>query len=326
MKKPIQLLIIEDNEGDAILVGDCAGSPQVGHGDGLAADGIIGYCGINQRDILRSCFLNQGFQFLGVHVALERVLLILAALGDFPQQGLVEQVAGGGTHLLDIAFGGIKVAVGGDGEILAGMPLVQNLGDDGKEYRLGGPALGHDKSVRPLHLGGAAVKKPALVLAQVHLIHHFVNVLAVGAHQVNDALLVVPALKAVPQGVQQDIVTLVAAVGFVAQHQGGPLHVSHGGGAGIGQHVNGEHARGKGKFVVVGGLQGAFALLQGDVGDIPLDISEGTGCRDIQGIFGAHKYYLHFWHIMPTFKRIPRSSRGRRAWGPAPATGGQYLV
>ena len=43
------------------------------------------------------------------------------------QQLLVVQVAGDGAHLLDVALGGVEVAVGGDGEDLAGMTLGQDL-------------------------------------------------------------------------------------------------------------------------------------------------------------------------------------------------------
>ena len=101
--------------------------PDVGHGDGLTADGVVGDAGEHQRHVLGTHALDQLLQLLDVHVALERVLLVSAALGDLIQQLLVVQVAGDGAHLLDVALGGVEVAVGGDGEDLAGMTLGQDL-------------------------------------------------------------------------------------------------------------------------------------------------------------------------------------------------------
>ena len=82
--------------------------------------------------------------------------------------------------------------------------------------------------------------------------------------------------RQVAQGVQQDVVALVAAVGFVAEEHGRPLHIGHGRRAGIGEHVHRQHACGEGKFIVVRGLEGAFALRGGDAGDVPRDISKGA--------------------------------------------------
>ena len=93
---------------------------QVRHGNGLAADGVVGDAGEDQRYVFGADALDELFELLDVHVALEGVLLISAALGYLIEQRLVVEVAWDGTHLLDVALGSVEVAVGGDGEHLAG--------------------------------------------------------------------------------------------------------------------------------------------------------------------------------------------------------------
>ena len=259
-----------EHQGDVVLVGHAVDLLQVRHGDGLAADRVVGDAGEDQGHVLGADALNQLLQLLDVHVALEGVLLVLAALGNLPQQLLVVQVAGDGAHLLDVALGGVEVAVGGDGEDLAGMTGNQDLLHDLHQHGLSGTALLDDEGVGALHLLGAAVEQAALVLAEVDLVHHLLHVPAVGADQVDDLLpvLLAAALEDVAEGVQQHIVAGVAAIGLVAQKQGGPLVVGHGGGAGVGQHINGQHAGGEGELIVVGGLQSALTLLHSDLGNI----------------------------------------------------------
>ena len=162
------------------------------------------------------------------------------------------------------------MAVGGDGEDLAGMTLGQDLLHDLHQDGLSGTALLDDEGVGTLHLSGAAVEQATLILAEIDLVHHLLNVAAVSADQIDDLLpvLLAAALENVAEGVQQDIVTGVAAVSLVAQEQGGPLLVGHGGGAGVRQHIDGQHAGGEGEFIVVGGLQGALALLDGHIGNV----------------------------------------------------------
>ena len=275
-----------EDQGDVILPGNPVNLLDVAHGDGVAADGVIGDAGEDQGHILGADALDQLLQLVDVHVALERVLLIASALGNLIQQLLVIEVAGDGAHLLDVALGGVEVAVGGDGKDLAGMALGQNLLHNLHQHGLGGPALLDDKAVGALHLRGAAVEEASLILAQVQLVHHLLHVPAVGAHQVDGLLpVLLPApLKDVAEGIQQDIIAGVPAIGLVAQEEGGPLLVGHGGGAGVGQHVHRQHPGGEGELVVVGGLQGTLALLDGDGGQVADREGEVMGSGNVQGI------------------------------------------
>ena len=287
-----------EDQGDVVLMSDAVDLADVAHGDGLAADGVVGDAGEDQGHVLGTDGLDQLLQLLNVHVALERVLLILAALGNLVQQFLVVQVAGDGAHLLDVALGGVEVAVGGDGEDLAGMTLGQDLLDDLHQDGLSGTALLDDEGVGALHLSGAAVEQATLVLAEIDLVHHLLNVAAVGADQVDDLLpvLLAATLENVAEGVQQDIVAGVAAIGLVTQEQGGPLLVGHGSGAGVRQHVDGQHSGGESELVPVSGVQGALTLLDGSLGQIAHDVSAMLRHRHIQGIVLhvlVHFDYLH---------------------------------
>ena len=283
-----------EHQGDVILVSHAVDLPDVGHGDGLAADGVVGDAGEDQRHVLHTHRTDQLLQLVNVHVALEGVLLVLAPLGNLIQQLLVVQVAGNGAHLLNVALGGVEVAVGGNGEDLAGMTGGQDLLHDLHQDGLSGTPLLNDKAVGALHLGSAAVEQAALILAQVQLVHHLLDVAAVRADQV-DALLPVllpAALKDVAEGVQQHIVAGVAAIGLVAQEQRGPLLVGHGGGAGVGQHIDGQHPGGEGKLVPVGGVQSALALLHRGLGQVTHNISAVLGHGRIQGI--VLRILVHF--------------------------------
>ena len=100
-----------ENIRNVVLVRDLADRPQIRHGNRLTANGVIGDAAENKRDIFCADGINQSLQLVKIHVALEGVFLVFAALGDFIQQGLVVQVAGNRTHLLNIALGGVKVTV-----------------------------------------------------------------------------------------------------------------------------------------------------------------------------------------------------------------------
>ena len=290
----------------------------VSHGDGLTADRVVGDTSEDQGHVLHAHGIDQLLQLLDVHVALEGVLLVLAAFGNFVQQLLVVQVAGDGAHLLDVALGGVEVAVGGDGEDLAGMTGSQDLLHDLHQDGLSGTALLDDEGVGALHLLGAAVEQAALVLAEEQLIHHLLQIAAVGADQV-DALLPVllaAALENVAEGVQQDIVAGVAAVGLVTQHHGSPLLVGHSGGTGVGQHVDGQQSRGERELIPVGSVQSALALLNGSLRKIAHHIRavlghlNGLGQRIVLHIF-VHFFTSIIWRFPPVFLEIPRSSKGR---------------
>ena len=186
------------------------------------------------------------------------------------------------------------MAVGGDGKDLAGVALGQNLLHNLHQHGLGGPALLDDKAVGALHLRGAAVEEASLILAQVQLIHHLLHVPAVGAHQVDGLLpVLLPApLKDVAEGIQQDIIAGVPAIGLVAQEEGGPLLVGHGGGAGVRQHIHGQHSGGESELVVMRGLQGPLTLLHGDGGQVADGEGEVMRSGNVQGI--VRHVLVHF--------------------------------
>ena len=263
------------HEGDSVLVGDAAGFPNVGHGNRLSAHRVVGDGGVDQRNIFRAHLLNQGFQLCRVHISLEGILLIDSALRHLPEKLLVKAVAGCGAHLLDVALRGVEMAVGGDGEILTWMALPQDFADHGEQYALSGAPLGHDEGVGALHLGRASVEQSPFIFTEIHFIHHFVNVLAVRSHQIDHPLLIVPPLEHIPERLHKHIISLVASVGLVPQEHGAPLHVRHGGSAGIRQHIHGQHARRKCKFIVVGGFERPLALLHRHIGDVALYIRVG---------------------------------------------------
>ena len=306
--------------------------PDVGHGDGLTADGVVGDAGEHQRYVLGTHGLDQLLQLLDVHVALERVLLVRAALGDLIQQLLVVQVAGDGAHLLDVALGGVEVAVGGDGEDLAGMTGSQDLLHDLHQDGLSGTALLDDEGVGALHLSSAAVEQAALVLAEIDLVHHLLDVTAIGADQVDDLLpvLLAAALENVAEGIQQHIVAGVAAVGLVAQEQGCPLLVGHCGGTGVRQHIHSQHAGGECKLIPVRSVQSALALLNGSLRKIAHHIRavlghlNGLGQRIVLHIF-VHFFTSIIWRFPPVFLEIPRSSKSGLPIS-CSAPGGQYPI
>ena len=64
--------------------------------------------------------------------------------------------------------------------------------------------------------------------------------------------------------------------------------VGHGGGAGVGEHIDRQHAGGECKLIIMGGFQDAFALLDGNVGNIADGKGKMMGRGDIQRIFVAH--------------------------------------
>ena len=279
-----------EDQGDVVLVRDAVDLTDVAHGDRLAADGVVGDAGEDQRDILGADSGDELLELFNVHVALERVLLVLAAFGYLIQKLLMIEVSGDGAHLLDVALGGVEVAVGGDGEDLARMAGGEDLLDDLHQNGFRCAALLDDEGVGALHLGCAAVKEAALVFGQVDLFHHRLDVAAVGADKIEDLfpVLFAAALKDVAEGVEQDIVAGVAAICLVAQEQGSPLVVGHGGGAGVGEHIDRQHTGGECKLIIMGGFQDAFALLDGNVGNIADGKGKMMGRGDIQRIFVAH--------------------------------------
>ena len=182
------------------------------------------------------------------------------------------------------------MAVGRNGEDLTGMTLGHDLLDHLEQDGLCSTTLLDDEGVGALQLCCAAVEQTAFVLAQVQLVHHLVDVGAVGADQVDGLLpvLFAAALEDVTESVQQDIVALVTAVALVAQEHGSPLCVGHSGGAGVGQHINSQHAGGESELIVVSSLQSALTLFHGDFGNVTGDVSYGAGGFYIQGIFVCH--------------------------------------
>ena len=187
------------------------------------------------------------------------------------------------------------MAVGGDGENLAGMTGGQNLLHDLHQHRLSGTALLNDKGVGALHLLGAAVEQAALVLAEEQIVHHLLQVAAVGTDQV-DALL--PIL-------------LAAALG----------------GAGVRQHINGQQASGEGELIPVGGVQGALTLFNSSLGQITHDVRAVLRHLNIMSQrivlhILVHFVYLHHLGAVHLcfLEDTPVVGSGLN---PTPATGGQ---
>ena len=71
-----------EDQRNIVLVGHAVDLADVGHGDRLAADWVVGDTGEDQGDVLHAHGVDQLLQLLDVHVALEGILLVLAALGD----------------------------------------------------------------------------------------------------------------------------------------------------------------------------------------------------------------------------------------------------
>ena len=189
------------------------------------------------------------------------------------------------------------MAVGRDGELLARVALLKDVADDFHQDGLSRTALLDNESVRTLHLRSAAVEQAAFVLAEVNFVHHLLNVAAVGAHEVDDFLpvLLAAALEDVAEGVEQDIVTGVAAVSLVAEEQGRPLVVGHSSGAGVGQHIDRQHARRESELIPVGCVQRALALLDGNFRNIAdcesVVVRSGNVQRIVSHVF-VHINYL----------------------------------
>ena len=265
------------------------------HGDSLTANRIVRDAGEDQRNIFHTDSLNQLLELFNIHIALEGVLLIVPALGNLIEQLLVIQIARHGSHLLDIALCGIKMSVGRNGEDLTGVALRKNFLDYFHQNRLGCASLLNDEAVRALHLCRASVEQTALIFAEVDFIHHFLHIAAVGSHQICDLLPVffTAALKDITEGIQKHIVSGIASVSLVSKEERRPLLVGHGCCSGIGEHVHCQHAGRKSKFIVVCGLQGAFALLDSDVRDIAHSESAVVRSGNVQGILFRHNTYLH---------------------------------
>ena len=283
---------------DVVLMRNAVDFLQVAHGNGLAANRVVGDAGEDQRNVLRTYALNQLLQLLDIHVALERVLLVTAAFRYFPQQGLVVQVTRNGTHLLDVAFGGVEVTIRRNGELLARVTLSKDVANDFHQNGLSCTALLDDKCVRALHLSCAAIEQAAFVLAQINFVHHLLNVAAIGANEVDDLLpvLLAAALEDVAEGVEQNVITGVAAVSLVAEEQACPLMIGHCSGTGVGQHINGQHAGRECELVVMSSLKSALTLLNGDFRKITDCVSKMMGCGYVQRILLAHnKLPPFFW-------------------------------
>ena len=290
-----------------ILMRNAVDFLQVCHGNRLAANRVVGNAGENQRNVLGADALDQLLELLDVHVALEGVLLILAAFRYFVQQFLVVQVARNGAHLLDVALGGIEMAVGRDGKLLAGVTAIEDIANNFHQDGLSCTTLLDNEGVRALHLLCATIEEAALILAEVNFVHHFLYVATVGAHEVDDLLpvLLAAALKDVAEGIEQYIITGVAAIRLVAEEQRRPLLVGHRGGAGVGQHINGQHTGREREFIPVSCIQSALALLNRNVRQIANSKREMMGCGYIQRVVShvlVHINYLHFsWRVAPLF-------------------------
>ena len=144
----------------------------------------------------------------------------------------------------------------------------------------------------------AAIEQAALVLAQINFVHHLLNVAAIGANEVDDLLpvLLAAALEDVAEGVEQNVITGVAAVSLVAEEQACPLMIGHCSGTGVGQHINGQHAGRECELVVMSSLKSALTLLNGYFRKITDCVSKMMRCGYVQRILLAHnKLPPFFW-------------------------------
>ena len=207
-----------------------------------------------------------------------------------------------------------------------GQDLLHDLHQDG----LSGTALLDDEGVGALHLSSAAIEQAALVLAEIDLVHHLLDVTAIGADQVDDLLpvLLAAALENVAEGIQQHIVAGVAAVGLVAQEQGCPLLVGHSGGTGVRQHIHSQHAGGERKLIPVRSVQSALALFNGSLRKIAHHICAVLRHRHIQGIvlrILVHFVYLHNLAFSACFFGDTPVVEGQASLS-CSAPGGQYPI
>ena len=143
-----------------------------------------------------------------------------------------------------------------------------------------------------------SLTQAALVLTEIDLVHHLLDITAIGVDQVDDLLPVLLAapLENVAEGIQQHIVAGVAAIGLVAQEQGRPPLVGHSGGTGVRQHIHSQHAGGECKLIPVRSVQSALALLNGSLRKIAHHIRAVLRHRHVQGIvlrILVHFVYLH---------------------------------
>ena len=219
-----------EHKGNIIFLGHLRCFADGSHGNSLPADGVIGDRRVNKRDILGADLLNEFDKLRDVHIALERILLIMAALRHFPEQFLMIEIARNRSHLLDIAFGGIEMAIGRDGVDLAWRALIENIAHDLEEHRFSRTSLLENKGIGPFHLSRASIEQAALLLMQIKPVHEQVDVLAVRAEQVEAPMpvLLPSTLKNIAESIEQHIIALVSTIGLIAQEERRPLLVGHG--------------------------------------------------------------------------------------------------
>ncbi len=100
--------------------GDLAGGPDVGHGYGLAAGGVVGHGHDDAGDVLRPVVPDEGFQPVQVHVAFEGVLALrVHGLGG----DQVDRPAAGQLH---VGPGGVEEHVAQDVHAGAGDEIGQD--------------------------------------------------------------------------------------------------------------------------------------------------------------------------------------------------------
>ncbi len=167
----------------------------VGHGDGLAAAGVVGDGQHDQRNFGGALGGDQGLQRGDIHVAFEiEAGLRVAGFG----QGEIHGARAGEFH---VGAGGVEVGIRGDD--------VAGLAHDGEEDAFGGASL----------VGGDHVTE--------------------AGELVSDALQAEEAFA--------------AGVAFVAAHDGGPLRIGHGAGAGVGEQID-QNISGVDEEEIVAGL------------------------------------------------------------------------
>ena len=108
------------HERNVILMCNLGNFSHILHGNCLAADRIIGNGCVDEGHVLNTDCLNQLQQLFNVHIAFERIDLILAALRNLEQNLFMEEIARDVAHLLNVTLCGIKVGIGRDGKDLTG--------------------------------------------------------------------------------------------------------------------------------------------------------------------------------------------------------------
>lgn len=207
---------------------------------------------------------------LEINATLEGISLPEVLGGELAEEILAEEVDGLEVVVTGIAFGGIEETVGRDVELLGDATGVVDLSHVGVEEVLGATTLGADEEVGSSELGNTSVDETTLLLEE-ELLLELGGGEAVGEDVVDEVLLVVATLEHITGGIEEAVVTVVSSVGLITSEEGHPLRreglegrayldIGHGGGAGVGKVIDGDHGAGEGEHVVLGDVHDLGSL------------------------------------------------------------------